>query len=146
MGLPRLLLEAGFENERLKILRADKQRILETVMETETFNKAQQILRRFDPLMLAKLTVMDHEVRTPVKSTNTSDEVSSLLRHRRIKGPDGDASSASQTPLQKFASKGEDFLSNIVQLHQQYVAFRSFGCKWDSLSLLMFTPTLFSFD
>lgn len=99
------LKQVSKADELLKTLRADKQRILENVMETETFNKAQQILRRFDPLMFAKLTVVDHAVHAPARSMSTSDGISSVLRHRQIRGPDGDTTSASQTPLRRFASK-----------------------------------------
>ncbi|KAH8878443.1 Endoplasmic reticulum junction formation protein lunapark-A [Schistosoma japonicum] len=50
-------------NEKLKRLRANKQKLLEEVMEKETFNKAQQILKRFDPLTFASITV--EEKKTP---------------------------------------------------------------------------------
>ncbi|CAH8541771.1 unnamed protein product [Schistosoma rodhaini] len=53
-------------NEKLKRLRADKQKLLEEVMEKETFNKAQQILKRFDPLTFASITVEDKKVPKPV--------------------------------------------------------------------------------
>ncbi|CAH8557051.1 unnamed protein product [Schistosoma curassoni] len=51
-------------NEKLKKLRADKQKLLEEVMEKETFNKAQQILKRFDPLTFASIAV-EQEKKTP---------------------------------------------------------------------------------
>ncbi|KAH8878446.1 Endoplasmic reticulum junction formation protein lunapark-A [Schistosoma japonicum] len=50
-------------DEKLKRLRANKQKLLEEVMEKETFNKAQQILKRFDPLTFASITV--EEKKTP---------------------------------------------------------------------------------
>ncbi|CAH8531258.1 unnamed protein product [Heterobilharzia americana] len=52
-------------NEKLKKLRAFKQKLLEEVMEKETYNKAQQILKRFDPLAFASISV---EERKPNKS------------------------------------------------------------------------------
>lgn len=53
-------------DEKLKRLRADKQKLLEEVMEKETFNKAQQILKRFDPLTFASLAVEEKKTPKPV--------------------------------------------------------------------------------
>uniref|UniRef100_A0A095C1N5 Endoplasmic reticulum junction formation protein lunapark n=1 Tax=Schistosoma haematobium TaxID=6185 RepID=A0A095C1N5_SCHHA len=53
-------------NEKLKKLRADKQKLVQEVMEKETFNKAQQILKRFDPLTFASIAVEEKKTPKPV--------------------------------------------------------------------------------
>lgn len=91
-------------DERLKLLREEKQRMLEEVMENEKFNKAQQILKRFDPLMFARLSAMEHtpQPQTPATVRKPMDTGTSVVRNRNQRGPDGDSMShAPMTPLRR---------------------------------------------
>ncbi|CAH8507284.1 unnamed protein product [Schistosoma turkestanicum] len=70
-------------NEKLKQLRATKQKLLEEVMEKETFNKAQQILKRFDPLKFASIAIEDKKTPRPIYgSMNNLVTPQSELRRR----------------------------------------------------------------
>ncbi|KAF8564721.1 hypothetical protein P879_08000 [Paragonimus westermani] len=95
-------------DEKLKMLRESKQRLLEDVMENETFNRAQQILKRFDPLMFARLTTMEHaSPETPKTARKPSIGFTSVLRNRKQEMPDGDnIGSVVQTPVRLIKSKG----------------------------------------
>ncbi|KAF5397554.1 hypothetical protein PHET_09529 [Paragonimus heterotremus] len=95
-------------DEKLKMLRESKQRLLEDVMENETFNRAQQILKRFDPLMFARLTTMEHaSPETPKTARRPATGLTSVLRKRKQEKPDGDTiGSVVQTPVRLLSSKG----------------------------------------
>ncbi|KAF7259187.1 hypothetical protein EG68_02714 [Paragonimus skrjabini miyazakii] len=95
-------------DEKLKMLRESKQRLLEDVMENETFNRAQQILKRFDPLMFARLTTMEHaSPGTPKTAQKSATGLASVLRKRKQEKPDGDnIGSVVQTPVRLINSKG----------------------------------------
>ncbi|CAH8851678.1 unnamed protein product, partial [Trichobilharzia szidati] len=52
-------------NEKLKKLRATKQKLLDDVREKEPYNKAQQILKRFDPLTFASIAAEERKLAKP---------------------------------------------------------------------------------
>ncbi|KAF6773143.1 hypothetical protein AHF37_07612 [Paragonimus kellicotti] len=109
-------------DEKLKMLRESKQRLLEDVMENETFNRAQQILKRFDPLMFARLTTMEHTSPETPKTVRKASSLTSVLRNRKQEKPDGDnIGSVVQTPLRQISSKGstEQLLSAPVADERQ---------------------------
>ncbi|GAA57412.1 protein lunapark-B [Clonorchis sinensis] len=101
-------------DERLKLLREEKQRMLEEVMENEKFNKAQQILKRFDPLMFARLSAMVGAFflyvfdlsGTHTPASDTSNAASSV----DLKGSE----EASATPTQQTAEKQPRLLRPIL--------------------------------
>ncbi|KAK4471033.1 hypothetical protein MN116_000542, partial [Schistosoma mekongi] len=73
--------------EKLKRLRANKQKLLEEVMEKETFNKAQQILKRFDPLTFASITVEEKKTsRSVLGSMDNLITPRSDVRRRNTSG------------------------------------------------------------
>lgn len=66
---------------RLKELRAEKRKLLEEVMEKETFNKAQQILVRFDPLSFTGIMAEEKDkTKSPLRNRIPSTPHTELRR------------------------------------------------------------------
>ncbi|THD20642.1 Lunapark [Fasciola hepatica] len=94
----------------LRVLREAKQQLLEEVMEKETFKKAQQILKRFDPLMFASLSALDNiATETPRIPSHASFALGTDTRLKSHKGfADGDNRSLLiNTPLRRMTTESK---------------------------------------
>lgn len=99
-------------NEKLEELKAEKKKILEQVMETETYKNAKLILERFDPESKKKLE-LDAQPIGPSATPRQGQE----LRQRHVtprplgRPPAGPAPSAPPTPLSAPGGPPEKILS-----------------------------------
>ncbi|CAL8076902.1 unnamed protein product [Calicophoron daubneyi] len=85
-------------DERLKKLRNEKQKLLEEVMEKETFKKAQQILRRFDPFSFSSFASAEKAQATPQVAYKTPGVLQSRIRNRNVQAAGGDNRGAEFEP------------------------------------------------